>query len=76
MLNDPAVSIAKVMNAIKELLSTDSIDTLPYCCPSNMITSTQLRALVKYGCNSWILGNKHMNIPMMQPGHELNRVLP
>ena len=31
-------------------ISTDSIDILLYCCPSNMITATQLSELVKYGC--------------------------
>ena len=52
MLGEPAVLIAKEMNATTErwLISRDSIDILPYCCPSNMITGTQLSELVKYGC--------------------------
>ena len=52
MLDEPAVLIAKEMNVTAErwLISTDSIDILPYCCPSNMITGTQLSDLVKYGC--------------------------
>ena len=52
MLEEPAVLIAKEMNITTErwLISTDSIDILPYCCPSNMITGTQLSDLVKFGC--------------------------
>ena len=52
MLGEPAVLIAKEMNVTTErwLIYTDSIDILPYCCPSNMITGTQLSDLVKYGC--------------------------
>ena len=51
MLGEPAVLIANEMNVTTEswLISTDSIDILPYCCPSNM-TGTQLSDLVKFGC--------------------------
>ena len=52
MLGEPAVLIAKEMNVTTErwLISTDSIEILPYCCPSNMVIGTQLSDLVKYGC--------------------------
>ena len=45
----PRITIKRLHVTYKHI-STDSIDILPYCCPSNMITGTQLSDLVKFGC--------------------------